>query len=165
LDCDHLFKVTPKEVEQLCAREFTAASIQSDVSCPSCGYNLKTLRIGYRCPECGATIRPERTGHFLARVAEQRRRQNVWIVFTILAALAILVLHNSAGIELLMVILGAASSMHGFLGLRGRSLRVGWTVTSPLIVGAQAVFWGVVFVVLGVAITVLACLMWFGIVT
>jgi len=38
-----------------------AGPIEGDLTCPSCGYNLRGLQPGGRCPECGAAIRPVAT--------------------------------------------------------------------------------------------------------
>lgn len=32
-------------------------SVQTDLSCVTCRYNLRTLRLEGRCPECGAPVR------------------------------------------------------------------------------------------------------------
>ena len=42
---------------------FDASRIESDRACPSCGYNVRGLRVGDRCPECATPI----TGAAMAR--------------------------------------------------------------------------------------------------
>ncbi|MBI5762245.1 MAG: hypothetical protein HZA51_01835 [Planctomycetes bacterium] len=55
--CRHIFPVFADESPSI-MRDAVGTAIEGDRKCPSCGYNLRTLKIGARCPECGVGIKP-----------------------------------------------------------------------------------------------------------
>jgi hypothetical protein len=61
-----------------------ALSIQDDVPCASCGYNLRGLSPGGKCPECGDSIRAALRFRWMQR-PENRRRQRQGLAMQITA--------------------------------------------------------------------------------
>lgn len=163
LDCKRDCKVVNKQAQGLSANDLEAMRIRSDRACPSCGYNLRSLSVGHPCPECGSRILFPRQAYRPSRFAGSERRRNIELIYLVSASVVLLLFHKSAGVELVVPLLGGASVLHGILGLHYGSLRMGWSLVSPLATGWAAKVWGIVFVAIGLALIVVSVLVWRGI--
>src|SRR5205814_37752 len=60
--------------------------ISRDISCISCGYNLRTLSVSAVCPECGTTIEKSLTTDRLDAADPRWLRRVRWGVWLLMAA-------------------------------------------------------------------------------
>lgn len=70
-------------------------SIDRDLPCLRCGYNLRGLTLRHRCPECGADIRRSVSGENLLGCSEPWLRSMAWglglMLWSVLSYLAVIV--------------------------------------------------------------------------
>ena len=58
--CKAVFPITLEQARLIGGDQPGVQTIEGDVACERCGYNLRTLKVGGKCPECGEVVRGNR---------------------------------------------------------------------------------------------------------
>jgi len=162
--CGETFGVPPEEALLLPQREPAGTEITEDRRCPTCSYNLKTLKIGGRCPECGSPIRSGRTVVF----GEHRRAHSSWdwasifLVGSYIALGLLCAMFPSWRRPEPVLVLGAFTvGGYGLKGICTRMIALSPGHRDPTFQGWAAIICGSAYVLAGIGLLVLAVGLWF----
>lgn len=155
--CRHIFPVFADESPSI-MRDAIGTAIEGDRKCPSCGYNLRTLKIGGRCPECAWSIRPEVT--WTRPIDEDP--WNHWdtaIIFTFVTGALVLWRigkNNALGVSVCLTMFGVILALKGCGGLATGRISIGKSFLRRTVAGRWAVVYSIVHIVVATAFALLA---------
>jgi len=162
--CGETFGVPPEEALILPQREPAGTEITEERRCPTCSYNLKTLKIGGRCPECGSPIRSGRTIVF----GEHRREHSSWdwasicLVGSYIACGLLCAMFPSwRRPEPVLVLVALTIGGYGLKGICTRVIALNPGLRDPTFRGWAAIICGSAYVLAGIGLLALAIGLWF----
>lgn len=127
--CGHEFQLSKDEELTLTKGRRAGDVIHDEMKCGSCGYILKSLKVGARCPECGDPIASiEVAPHWTDRILPWKHFDK--IVFVVgAAALLILMTNRRPRRPALITFFVLIATVFLLIGLRG--LKSGFLVLKP----------------------------------
>ncbi|MBI5762244.1 MAG: hypothetical protein HZA51_01830 [Planctomycetes bacterium] len=103
--------------------------IHEKMKCGSCGYILKSLRVGDQCPECGDPIAPvEIASHWSDRILPWEHIDKLILVVIVAALVVPFAFHTKAKTSVITFLV-AGATVFLLIGLRG--LKSGVLVLKP----------------------------------
>jgi len=123
-------------------------TIEEDLYCKSCGYNLRGLPAGRRCPECGADPLAEEPGTYVTEGGVARRplvdlatvgsdsQHARWRLGLTIAATCVAVATGARMTLLFGGILGPSTVQHLLYVGAGLAVSLAWTICMPMVLPA-----------------------------